>query len=517
MRIIDYFHHGLQRDPQRLAFVDPDKSYTFAQADEMSARIAGGLFAAGTPDGARVAVYSPNDALAFVCIVAAMRLGCPWVPVNVRNPVEVNAAFLRQAGCSVLFFHSSLAADMREIAARTPSVKTIVCIDSQDPAATHSLDILMALEPGPVPEVPDDPDRVIAIVPTGGTTGLSKAAVWTHRTWDAVTAALWTSCPARGAPVHLVAAPMTHGAGAVAMWMIPGGATSVVLRKAEPVAIMEAIQRHRVTHMYLPPTLIYMILAHPDVRQYDYSSLQYLIVAAAPIAPDKFREAMEVFGPCICQSFGQAEAPMLLTFLSTADLLEATAPGAPARFASCGRATLGTRVEIMDDEGNLLPPGRKGEIVARSGMVFQGYLLNPRANEEARRFGWHHTGDVGFKDEQGFVYIVDRKKDMIVTGGFNVFSVEVEQVILGHAAVQDCAVIGVPDTKWGEAIKAVVELKPHAQADAAEIQELVRVRLGGVQVPKSVEFWEQLPRSNNNKVQKTEIRKRFWEGRERLV
>ncbi len=517
MRLIDYFHQGMQRDPHRPAFLDAEKSYSFAEADALSARIAGGLYAAGTPDGARAAVYSPNDALAFVCIVAVVRLGCPWVPVNVRNPVEVNAAFLRQAGCSVLFFHSSLALEVQQIAARAPSIRMLVCIDAEHTTAAYSLDALMALEPGPMPEVPDDPDRVIAIMPTGGTTGLSKAAVWTHRTWDAVTAALWTSCPARGAPVHLVVAPMTHGAGMVAMWMIPGGSTSVVLRKADPLAIMEAIEQHRVTHMYLPPTLIYMLLAHPDVRKYNYSSLQYLIVAAAPIAPEKLREAVEVFGPCICQSFGQAEAPMLLTFLSSADLLQAPAPGSPNRFASCGRATLGTRVEIMDDEGNLLQPGEKGEIVARSAMVFQGYLSNPRANEEVRRFGWHHTGDVGLKDAQGFIYIVDRKKDMIVTGGFNVFSVEVEQAILSHPAVQECAVIGVPDAKWGEAIKAVVELKPHAKVDAEEIQQLVRRTLGGVQVPKSVEFWEQLPRTPNNKVQKAEIRKRFWEGRERMV
>ena len=211
---------------------------------------------------------------------------------------------------------------------------------------------------------------------------------------------------------------------------------------------------------------------------------------------------------------------MLLTFMSNQDL-RCAAPGddaqLPRRFASCGRATLNTRVEVMDDTGALLPAGEKGEIVARGGMIFSGYFNNTAATEEARQFGWHHTGDVGFKDENGFVYIVDRKKDMIITGGFNVFSGEVENVILGHPAVLECAVIGVPDAKWGEAIKAVVLLKSGQTATADEIIAMVKGKLGGVHAPKSVEFWPDLPRSPNNKVVKAEIRRQFWTGNDRAV
>ena len=175
------------------------------------------------------------------------------------------------------------------------------------------------------------------------------------------------------------------------------------------------------------------------------------------------------------------------------------------------------RVEIMDDEGLLLPAGQRGEIVARGSLVFPGYYQNAAATAEVSRFGWHHTGDIGYKDDEGFVYIIDRKKDMIITGCFNVFSNEVEQVILSHPAVQECAVVGVPDEKWGEAIKAVVELKPGLRCSEQDVMTLVREKLGSVHTPKSVEFWPEIPRSTNGKVLKKDVRQRYWEGRERAV
>lgn len=517
MRLIDYFHKGLERHPERVAFIDPDVTLRYRQVDQLSQRIANGIHALRIGQGARIAVLSPNSAMAFVCILGAVRMGGVWVPVNVRNPEAVNAHFLSLAGCELLFVHSSMAGIIDDLRTGVPSLHTIVCIDGDCPGADLSLENLMANADEESPEVPDDPDRMLTIFPTGGTTGLSKAAIWTQRTWEAVYSALWSSCPIVEPAVHLVAGPMTHAAGGLAMWLLPGAPTNVVLRKADPVAIMDAIEHHRVTHMYLPPTLIYMLLAHPEIRHRDFSSLRYLFISAAPIAPDKLREALDVFGPCLCQAYGQAEAPQLITFLSTSDLLQALREGNDKRFSSCGRATLNMRVEIMDDQGSLLLAGQRGEIVARGNLVFAGYYQNADATEEVSRFGWHHTGDLGYKDDEGFVYITDRKKDMIITGGFNVFSNEVEQVILGHPAVQECAVVGVPDEKWGEAIKAVVELKPDGHASEHEIVAMVREKLGSVHAPKTVEFWTEIPRSTNGKVLKKLIRERYWEGRERAV
>jgi acyl-CoA synthetase (AMP-forming)/AMP-acid ligase II len=258
---------------------------------------------------------------------------------------------------------------------------------------------------------------------------------------------------------------------------------------------------------------MYTLLDHAGVRGRDFSSLKYLVIAASPVSPAKLREAMEVFGPAVCQCYGQAEAPMFLTFLSTRDLMN----GPSERWSSCGRSTLSVRLEIMGPEGALLGPRERGEIVARGNLTMVGYYRNAEATAAMTTDGWRRTGDIGFRDEHGFVYIVDRAKDMIITGGFNVYSVEVEQVILEHAAVLDCAVIGVPDPKWGEAVSAFVELKSGAEFNAAEIISLVRARLGPIHAPKTVEAWPSLPRSAAGKVIKAQIRARFWQGRERAV
>lgn len=517
MRLIDYFRRGLRNAPDRTAFIDADgaNAYTYAQVDELAEGIAAGLHAKGMTDAA-VAVYSPNDPEAFCAMVGVFRSGARWVPINMRNPVSVNTSFLRTTECSVLFFHPSLIEQVEEIRRNVPSLTLFVSLGERcEMDGGISLGELTSLSSTPAPEPADDPQRVETVFPTGGTTGLSKAALWTQRTWDSAIKAFWTCLPTDRPAVHLVAAPMTHGAGVVALMMMAEGATNVVVPAATADYILDAIERHEVTHFYIPPTVLYNMLAHPRARQIDYSSLRAIVLAAAPVAPSKLKEAMEVFGPVVCQSFGQAEAPMFLTFLSTRDLQ--SAPQDTDRWSSCGRATLGQRVEIMDDEGTILGPGERGEIVAHGDLVFAGYLNNPKATEEVSVHGWHHTGDIGYKDDNGFVYIVDRKKDMIVTGGFNVFSAEVENVIASHPAVEDCAVIGVPDEKWGEAVKAVIQLKPQMNAQEEEIIQLVKGTLGSVHAPKSVAFVQTLPRSPNGKVLKREIREEYWQGAERRV
>ena len=208
---------------------------------------------------------------------------------------------------------------------------------------------------------------------------------------------------------------------------------------------------------------------------------------------------------------------MLCTFLSPQDHDVVGNPSLERRLQSCGRPTVFTPVEIMDDEGNLLGPEQAGEIVTRGNLVMKGYYNNPEATEQASTFGWHHTGDVGLKDADGFVYIVDRKRDMIISGGFNLYPSEIEQVIWSHPSVQDCAVIGVPDEKWGEAVKAVVELKTGESVSPDEIMAFCRERLGGMKTPKTVEVWAQLPRSAVGKVLKKDIREPFWVGQTRRV
>jgi acyl-CoA synthetase (AMP-forming)/AMP-acid ligase II len=287
------------------------------------------------------------------------------------------------------------------------------------------------------------------------------------------------------------------------------GMTNVMLPGFEPVAVMEAIERHRVTHLFLPPTAIYRLLAHPRVRHHDYSSLRYLTYSSAPMSVEKLKEAVAVFGPVLTNSFGQSETGLLNTFLAPAEVAAAVQANDERRLASVGRATPLFRIEIMGDDGKLLPRDTPGEIVVRSSQISPGYFRNPEETARARAFGWHHTGDIGVKDADGYLYIVDRKKDMIITGGFNVYPAEVERVLAGHPQVQDCAVVGLPDAEWGERVTAVVELKPGAAQSAADLIAFCRDRLAGYRTPKEIRFIAALPRSPVGKVLRRLVREQI--------
>jgi acyl-CoA synthetase (AMP-forming)/AMP-acid ligase II len=291
----------------------------------------------------------------------------------------------------------------------------------------------------------------------------------------------------------------------------------MILEKVEPDLILRTFQEQKITHIFLPPTLLYMLLDSPNARAYDYSHLQYIIYAGAPMSVDRLKDAMDVFGPVMAQGFGQAEAPFFCTILSPEEHVEAIRSGDEKRLASCGRPTPFTRVAVMDNDGRLLPTGETGEIVVQGDLVMKGYYNNPEATAQVSQFGWHHTGDVGLRDENGFYYIVDRKRDLIISGGFNIAPSEIERVLWSHYAVGDCAVIGVPDEKWGEAVKAVVELRPGQDVSEDELRRFCRERLGGMKTPKTIEFWPQLPRSQIGKVLKRDVRAKFWEGQARKV
>lgn len=516
MRVIDFFDRGADRYPKRAALVSAGKTLSYAEAQRATVRIAAAIAARGDEEAPNVAVYSPNDVDAFLCVLGAMRAGAVWVPINARNAIDENIYILVNSDCRWLFYHSSFAPEVARIREEAPGIRHFVCIDGGDRDAP-SLGQLVAAAPDEAPRPPTDPHRLASILSTGGTTGRPKGVIWSNLTWETLVANFWVHMPCDEPPVYLVAAPMTHAAGIIAPPLMAAGATTVVLEKADPELIMQAIERHRVTHLFLPPTVIYMMLAHQEVRRYDYASLRYFIYSAAPMAPDKLREAMTVFGPVMAQAYGQAEVPLMGTFLSPADHVDIARSGDDRRFLSCGRATMLNRVEVVDDDDRVLEPGAYGEIVMQGNLVMPGYYNLAEETARVSRSGWHHTGDIGFKDEDGFVYIVDRKKDMIITGGFNVYSTEVEKVILSHPAVQDCAVIGVPDEKWGEAVKAVIEPKPGTTVAVEDIRALCRDRLGGVKTPKSVDIIDALPRSPVGKVLKRALRDRYWRGRDRRV
>ncbi len=522
MRIIDFFDRGAALAPERAFLVDDEESRSYAQTRELSHGIAAALLSRGLGDETKVAVYSPNAARAFECIIGLARAGATWVPVNARNSIDDNCYILNNTEAAVLFYHSSFAENVAVIREQCPSLHTFVCTDRADGEAPALADWVAAHSGSQDAQLsamdwPDRPDRLALIIGSGGTTGAPKGVMLSSLNLETMISTWNLSMPSPEPPVHLVVAPMTHAAGVLALTLMGLGASNIILKEFDALAVMQAIEEHKVSHLFLPPTAVYVMLAHPRVRDFDYSSLKYFIYAAAPMSVDKLKQAIEVFGPVMAQTFGQAEAPMVCTYFSPAEHTEALAGNQAGRLASCGRPTLMTPTEIMDDEGNILGPGQPGEIVVRGNMVMLGYYRNAEETEKVSRFGWHHTGDIGQKDEDGYIYIVDRLKDMIISGGFNVYPSEVERVIWSHAAVQDCAVVGVPDEKWGEAVKAVIELKPGASVAEDEIIALCKEKLGSVKSPKTVDFIEALPRSPVGKVLKRDLRQRYWQGQDRQV
>jgi acyl-CoA synthetase (AMP-forming)/AMP-acid ligase II len=511
MRLIDHFDKAAERWPDRAFLVDDAGTRSYRQVQQQSQRIARALHAAGAGPGSRVAVYAANSARPFECVIGALRAGCVWVPVSSRNHLDDTVHTMEQTRTTLLFHGAEYGEQVSQLRARCPQLQQTVALDG------GLEDWLAAPEDASaVPDVPVAADDVATLFSSGGTTGRPKGVMMTHAAWESMVAGTLVLQP-HPRPVHLVAAPMTHAAGGSALAMLPMGATHVLLPGFDAERVMEAIQRHRVTHLFLPPTAIYKLLSHPRAREYDYSSLRYFNYASAPMAPDRIEEALSVFGPVMMTAFGQTETGLNVTYFSPEEHAQALAQGKRERLLSCGRASPFFRVAIMDEEGRLLAAGERGEVVVRGASVMKGYLDNTQESERVCAHGWHHTGDVGYLDEEGWLFLVDRKRDLIVSGGLNIFPSEIEKVLHAHSGVLDCAVIGVPDALWGEAVKAVVEMRPGAAFDEEGLRALCRERLGSHQVPKSFEVCEQLPRSPVGKVLKRELRERYWAGEQRRV
>jgi acyl-CoA synthetase (AMP-forming)/AMP-acid ligase II len=430
--------------------------------------------------------------------------------------VEVNAEIADRFGMAVLFYSSVFNDEVRFLAEHLADDATFVCMDDKG-SIGQGLSEFCSKGGEPCVTGPETADELAALFPTGGTTGKSKAVLMNHAAIETFFANSHAHLTYREGSVHLVVAPMTHSAGLLGCLHFPRGGCNVVVDGVDPLAIMQDIEKHGVTHVFVPPTVLYMMLAHPDVGKFDFSSLQHFMVGAAPTSLEKLKEALDVFGPCMTEVYGQAEAPAAITFKAPWDYRNADGTIDQARLASIGRPGIFNLLKIVDKNGNEVSRGEPGEICVRGRLVTLGYLDNPSATAEVHRDGWLWTGDVGVMAEDGYIRIVDRSKDMIITGGFNVYPNEIEQVIAELDAVQESAVIGVPDEKWGEAVKGIVQLKPGKSISEEDLLDHVKARLGSVKTPKSLEFVDDLPRSPVGKVLKTELRKPYWDGKTRSV
>jgi acyl-CoA synthetase (AMP-forming)/AMP-acid ligase II len=495
---------------------------SYAEVQRLSWSVGRALARSGISPGDKVAILSGNDPVAFGCVFGISRAGAVWCPVNPRNEAAENRELLDLFDCRCLIFAAAFAPLVAKIAPELPKLDTLVCLDDPAgsghagsgqsgavPGAVAFGDWLAGVSDGPWEAAPVD--DVVMLAGTGGTTGTPKGVMLTGHNIETMTALTLMSYPFDSArrPVYLALAPLTHAAGVLCFPVMTLGGEIVIMPLPDLGEFLALTERHRVTHAFLPPTLIYLLLDHPALSSADLSSLRCLWYGAAPMSTSRLEQAIEKIGPVLGQLFGQTEAPMMISTLAPGDHLYPDGTLARSRFASAGHPTPLTAVAIMDEAGNLLAPGERGEIVVRGPLVSPGYYQNQEATAEASRHGWHHTGDVGYLDEDNFLYIVDRLKDMIITGGFNVYSAEVEQALLAHPAVLDCAVVGLPDDKWGERVAAVLQLHPGHSVSADDVRAFVKARVGSVKSPKQVEVWADLPRSRLGKVLKADVKSRL--------
>lgn len=517
MRFSDYFDASASRCPNNLALIDDNGSYTYKEAKPYVHKIANALRTkCGLLAGQKVAVYSPNKAKAFLSVLGANRADLVWFPVNAGNTLETNIELFNFFDIDCLIFDSSLDANVALVREQCPSIKHFICLDKAT-NESPSMDALIADVADEYITEKVDPVATALVMATGGTTGPSKGVVHTHKTFESFLLGILTSLPIEEGDTNLVVAPMTHAAGMFGLSYIAAGGCLRMLPGFIPNRVIEAIDVDKVQSMFLPPAALYGLLAQPEINDIDTSSLKALFIGSAPVAPERYAEATETFGPVMYEVYGQTENLFPVIVKAPKDYMNEDGSLNMKVLASAGRPTKYAHIEIMDPQGNILPAGEKGEIVVRCGSVMKGYYKNPEATAEVSKFGWHHTSDVGIKDEQGFITIVDRLKDMIITGGFNVYPVEIENIINGIEEVMVSTVIGSPHDKWGEQITAVIELKPGKSIEPERIKAICKDVLGSIKAPKEVVFWDKIPLSPVGKVLKREVRKTFWEDQERQV
>ncbi len=502
---IDVLALHADRQPDRAAVIEGTRRVSWRDLVERRDRLADALTGLGLVPGDRVVVYTENSLETLVAMAGIRAAGALAVPMNHRLTVDEAAYILDDSGAAAVFVSDAFVAVADRLRSRATQVRHWITLEHEHPSWAHRLDDLLT-SGRPVP--PAVTGIAGSIIYTAGTTGKPKGAVRRALDPTAMLQRLVDFDLASAAHVHLVAGPLYHSApGGFALYALLVGSTVVVMRRFDAEAALATIERERCTSTFMAPTLLQRIVDLPEpVRdRYDVSSMRVIVMAAAP-CPMRVKEAvLKVFGPALYEFYGSTELG-INTILRPEDVLRK--PG------SCGRAPSGVELAILDDAGRPLPAGEPGELfVRRSPGVFDEYLNAPDATRQAARGDWLSVGDVAWIDADGFVYICDRKRDMVISGGVNIYPAEIEDVLHRHPAIQDVAVFGVPDDEWGERLHAAIELRTGAAVTADDIRAFARERVAGYKVPRDVSFHERLPRDAAGKLAKRALREPHWAGR----
>jgi fatty-acyl-CoA synthase len=525
MTLTETLKKALKLFPMKEAIVCGKDRWTYREFGDRINRLSRYLANVGIEKDDKVALLHPNCHTFLEAYYGIAQIGAISVPINYRLAAGEIAFILNDSESKVLIADPMFHSQVDSIRGQVPQIKKIIwtgqgrrAVDSRDEKYENAL---MAADSRPFREAGITDDDVAQIYYTSGTTGRPKGVMLSHK--NVTTHALGTVAELHltDSDVWIHVAPLFHLADAWATWAITlVGGTHVLVREFESKTVFETIEREKVTITNLIPTMLNLMVNHPEVGKYSYRSLRALLSGGAPIAPEVVRKIVETFQCDYVQTYGMTETSPYLTLSILKEHLKKLPYEDQLRFKSkTGREFIGVQLKVVNEKGEEIKPDEKevGEIIVKGDIVTRGYWKLPDETAKAIRDGWLYTGDMAVIDGEGYVTIVDRKKDMILTGGENVYSTEVENVLYTHPAVLECAVVGVPDEKWGEAVKAIVVLKSGQRATDQEIIQFCKDRIAHYKAPKSVDFMDVLPKTGSGKIQKRELRNTYWEGYEKKV
>ena len=491
----------INRFPDKAAIIFKERSLTFKEVDAEVNRLAHGLLEMGFRIGKKIAILMPNGFEICQSFIALTRLGVTTVALNMRHSAEEHIYILNDSETDGIILDAMFLDSFKDVLPQTPSVKTVI-VSGQNTGGFTRLSDLASGRPTTDPGIETNPDDIDRIQYTSGTTGKPKGAVSTNGiTYNRTMHVLANlDQPINYTDANLSVTPLTHAAMHYFTFTFIRGATNVILDKFDPVETLKAIEKYSISCLFLVPTAIIKMLEVSDVNKYDLSSLKYVWYGASPFPSTRLKEAIEVFGPVFRQNYGMTECTQPITYLDVKDHVANGSPLQMKRLASAGRTALNVQLKIVDADGNPLPRGEMGEIVIRSNTTMKEYYKKPAPTAETLRSGWYHSSDMGYLDEDGYLFIVDRKNDTIVSGGFNIYPREVEDAINSIPGVQDSAVVGVPDNVWVESVKAFVVKNAGTELSADDIIQHVKNTLASYKKPKIVEFIDQIPRDANGKI-----------------
>lgn len=496
---VDLIYRAAAHQPDAVAVEAPGRSLSYRELMIRADALAVALQAIDPEPQTRVGICAYNTLEHLIALLAVMASDKIWVPLNPLDAARDLDTKIAAARPSLLI------ADENCLDKFDPGPATVLIGargDGASKADAQCIGSLITRYRGARPRRQGLPlSATQAIKFTGGSSGKPKGVLQPYRAWIAGASSMIHAFGFGAADRYLMAAPLTHGTSCYVTPILAVGGTLVFMDgKTTPENVLDAFQGQRITASFLPPTLIYMMMQAMDQRSRQFERLRLLIYGAAIMPPGKIRQARAMFGPVIATNYGLTEAPQIITALIPEEASD------ESTIASVGRASFMTRVGIVNPACDLLPAGEQGEIVVSGDLLMSGYLDNPEQTAEALVDGWLHTGDVGYLDERGYLFLKDRLKDVIISGGFNIYPSDVEAALTAHPAIHECVVFGRPDEKWGEAVQVAVELRDGVAASAEDIITFAKQQIGSVQAPKHVHFVDSLPRSAVGKVQRREVR-----------